>query len=92
MKSMNGQTKVITITEHKPTGKVKHVFKTEDQNNMNLGDNIPPSLIKKLQQEKKDRKGKIENTIRPEDYKMVDPTKNDYAMKGPAKEAWYNKK
>jgi len=48
MKSMNGQTKVITITEHKPTGKVKHVFKTEDENNMNLGDNIPPSLIKKL--------------------------------------------
>mgnify|MGYP004417252226 CR=1 FL=1 len=23
---------------------------------------------------------------------MVDPTKNDYAMKGPAYEAWYNKK
>ena len=92
IKSPGGNTKVITITENRPTGKVKHVFKNSDDNLMNLGDNIPPRLIKKLQQEKKDRMGKIEITIRPEDYKIIDPTKNDYAMKGPAQTEWYKSK
>lgn len=73
-------------------GKVKHVFRNSDDNIMNLTDNIPPRLIKKLREEKIDRKGKIEITIRPEDFKIMDPTKNDYAKKGPANPEWFKSK